>query len=60
MNPHVVERLIDAAKTSEIPYQLAACGRATGTDANAIQISRAAWPPAWSASPTATCTARSK
>jgi tetrahedral aminopeptidase len=41
MNPQVVTRLIDTAKASEIPFQLAASGRATGTDANAIQISRA-------------------
>jgi endoglucanase len=41
MNPQVVERLINAAKGSEIPYQLAASGRATGTDANTIQITRA-------------------
>ena len=41
MNPRVVERLIETAKANEIPYQLAASGRATGTDANPIQISRA-------------------
>jgi endoglucanase len=41
MNPRVVERLLEAAKAREIPYQLAAHGRATGTDANAIQITRA-------------------
>jgi endoglucanase len=41
MNPAVVARLVDVAKSHEIPYQLAASGRATGTDANAIQISRA-------------------
>jgi endoglucanase len=41
MNPQVVTRLIDTAKAGEIPFQLAASGRATGTDANAIQISRA-------------------
>jgi len=41
MNPRVVERLIETAKANEIPYQLAADGRATGTDANPIQISRA-------------------
>ena len=41
MNPRVVERLIAAAKASEIPYQLAASGRATGTDANSIQVTRA-------------------
>jgi len=41
MNPRVVERLIAAAKDVEIPYQLAASGRATGTDANSIQVTRA-------------------
>jgi putative aminopeptidase FrvX len=41
MNPAVVERLINVAKTGEIPYQLAASGRATPTDANTIQITRA-------------------
>ena len=41
MNPTVVSRLIEAADENEIPYQLAAEGRATGTDANAMQISRA-------------------
>lgn len=41
MNPRVVEKLIATAKAAEMPYQLAASGRATGTDANSIQISRA-------------------
>jgi tetrahedral aminopeptidase len=41
MNPRVVDRLIATAGTKEIPYQLAASGRATGTDANPIQINRA-------------------
>lgn len=41
MNPKVVERLIDAAVDNEIRYQLAAAGKATGTDANSIQVSRA-------------------
>lgn len=41
MNPRVVERLLEAAKAREIPYQLAAHGQATGTDANTIQITRA-------------------
>ncbi|HTU26775.1 MAG TPA: M42 family metallopeptidase [Pirellulales bacterium] len=40
MNPRVVTRLIEAAKEKEIPHQMAANGRATGTDANTIQISR--------------------
>lgn len=41
MNPKVVDRLIDAAVDNEIRYQLAASGKATGTDANSIQINRA-------------------
>lgn len=41
MNPRVVDRLIDAAVDNEIRYQLAASGKATGTDANSIQINRA-------------------
>jgi putative aminopeptidase FrvX len=40
MNPKVVGRLIQAADDHKIPYQLAATGKATGTDANAIQINR--------------------
>ena len=40
MNPRVFDRLVDTAKGREVPYQLAANGRATGTDANAIQLSR--------------------
>jgi len=40
MNPKVVQRLIQAAEDHKIAYQLAASGKATGTDANAIQISR--------------------
>jgi endoglucanase len=41
MNPKVVERLLETARQHEIPYQLAAAGRATGTDANAMQVNRA-------------------
>jgi len=40
MNPRVVERLLQAATEGEIPVQLAAAGRATGTDANTMQVSR--------------------
>ena len=40
MNVRVVERLLEAAAAAEIPYQLAACGRATPTDANTMQTSR--------------------
>jgi len=41
MNPRVVERLLQAAADHGIPYQLVATGKATGTDANAMQINRA-------------------
>jgi endoglucanase len=40
MNPIVVARLKSAADKSEIAIQWAACGRGTGTDANAIQLAR--------------------
>jgi tetrahedral aminopeptidase len=41
MNPKLVQRLIQAADENKIVYQLAASAKATGTDANAIQINRA-------------------
>jgi len=41
MNPRVVERLFKVAEVNEIPFQRAADGRPTGTDANAMQINRA-------------------
>jgi len=41
MNPRVFDMLVDTAEDAKIPYQLAAEGRATGTDANAIQVNRA-------------------
>jgi endoglucanase len=41
MNHKVVDRLIRAAQQNSIPFQLAAANRATGTDANAMQINRA-------------------
>ncbi len=41
MNPHVVDRLLAAANAKEIPFQLLANGRATPTDANALQMTRA-------------------
>ena len=40
MNPVVVEKLIETATAGQVPYQMAASGRATGTDANTIQTSR--------------------
>ncbi|TWU25979.1 M42 family metallopeptidase [Bythopirellula polymerisocia] len=41
MNPVVVDRLREASEYGDIPCQWAASGRGTGTDANAIQLSRA-------------------
>ncbi|MBS0210429.1 MAG: M42 family metallopeptidase [Planctomycetes bacterium] len=40
MNPRVVDRLVSCAQSANIPHQLAASGRATGTDANTMQIAR--------------------
>lgn len=41
MNPKVVSRLLATADEHKIPYQLAASGRATPTDANSLQVNRA-------------------
>jgi tetrahedral aminopeptidase len=41
MNLKVVRRLLDVAESGQITIQIAACGKATGTDANSIQINRA-------------------
>ena len=41
MNPKLVDLLAAAGEENEIPCQWAACGRATPTDANAIQVNRA-------------------
>jgi putative aminopeptidase FrvX len=41
INPWVYERLIAAAESASIPYQIEADPRPTGTDARAIQIGRA-------------------
>jgi endoglucanase len=40
MHPQVVERLLQAGNAHAIPIQLSAFGRATPTDANALQVSR--------------------
>ena len=40
MNPRVVERLIETSDAADIPYQLAAMGRAAPNDSNAIQTTR--------------------
>jgi endoglucanase len=41
INPVVARRLAEAARRAKVPVQITAEPRATGTDANAIQISRA-------------------
>ena len=41
MNPRVTSRLVDLCAQQELPYQLAAIGRATPNDTNSIQVSRA-------------------
>jgi tetrahedral aminopeptidase len=41
MNPMVVTRMIEAAKSKEMPHQLGALGRGSPTDANALQLARA-------------------
>jgi putative aminopeptidase FrvX len=40
VNPHVLDRLVAGAKSKEIPIQVRGVPKATGTDANAIQIAR--------------------
>ncbi|MFP6658135.1 MAG: M42 family metallopeptidase [Pirellulales bacterium] len=45
-NPIVVERLIQTADQRKMSYQLGAVGRATPTDANALQVTRSGVPTA--------------
>lgn len=40
INPKVARQLVDTAKKNRIPYQMKAVPRGTGTDANAMQLSR--------------------
>ena len=40
MNPRVVDKLVETAAAGEVPFQMAASGRATPNDANTMQISR--------------------
>jgi Cellulase M and related proteins len=40
INPRVFDLLLAAAKAKKIPYQVASAARGTGTDANAMQLSR--------------------
>ena len=41
INPKVFDALVAAAKRAQIPYQIEADPRPTGTDARAIQVGRA-------------------
>ncbi len=41
VNPRLFDQLINTAETADITVQIAAHGRGTGTDANALQLSRA-------------------
>lgn len=41
INHKVFDRLVTAAKSNKIPYQVEAANRPTGTDANVIQVTRA-------------------
>ncbi|TLM80967.1 MAG: M42 family metallopeptidase, partial [Actinobacteria bacterium] len=40
INPVLFELLVEAAEKAKVPYQIGAEPRGTGTDANAIQLSR--------------------
>src|SRR3954454_20151301 len=40
INPRVFELMVAAAEEEKIPYQVASAARGTGTDANAMQLSR--------------------
>jgi endoglucanase len=44
LSPQVFELLVEAAETAEIEHTIEASGRSTGTDADAIQISRSGVP----------------
>lgn len=41
VNPRLFDQLVDTATAAEIPHQIVAHNRGTGTDANAIQLVRA-------------------
>jgi endoglucanase len=44
MHPRVCELLLEAATAAEIPHTLSASARFTGTDADAIHVSRSGIP----------------
>ena len=41
INPVLGKMMIETARKAKIPYQVEPCPRSTGTDANAIQVTRA-------------------
>jgi endoglucanase len=41
INPRLADRLVELATNREIPHQISAIGRASPTDANAMQVNRA-------------------
>ncbi len=41
INPKIFDLFVEAAKKEKIPYQIEGISRATGTDANAIQLTKA-------------------
>ena len=55
----VFELLHDTAEAEKIPFTVEASGRATGTDADAVHLSRGGVPTALVSIPCATCTRRS-
>ena len=58
LNPRLFELLHDTAEREQIPFTVEASGRNTGTDADAVHLSREGSPPHWCRSPCATCTPR--
>jgi endoglucanase len=44
LNPKVFERLYEAGEAEQIPFTVASLGRSTGTDADAIHVSRSGVP----------------
>ena len=59
LHPALFELLYETAEREKIPFTVEATARATGTDADAVHISRGGCPRAWCRSRSATCTRRS-
>ena len=56
LHPRVFELLHDAAEAEGLPFTIEASARATGTDADAVHVSRGGIPSGLSACRCATCT----